>query len=48
VVTGPFAYFRLLGDRAAGDALTPTLDQIVIDRGEQVAEDAPIRRDVRQ
>ena len=40
VVTGPFAYLRLLGDRAAVDALTTTLDHIVIDRGEQVAEDA--------
>jgi hypothetical protein len=40
VVTGPFAYVRLLGDREAVDALTPTLDRIVIDRGEQVAQDA--------
>ena len=40
MVTGPFAYVRLLGDREAVDALTPTLDRIVIDRGEQVAEDA--------
>src|SRR5207249_5382198 len=39
-VTGPFAYVRLLGDRAAVDALTPTLDHIVIDRGDQVREDA--------
>jgi hypothetical protein len=39
-VTGPFAYVRLLGDREAVGALTPTLDHIVIDRGEQVAEDA--------
>jgi uncharacterized protein YecE (DUF72 family) len=40
VVTGPFAYVRLLGDREAVDALTDTLDHIVIDRGEQVVEDA--------
>jgi uncharacterized protein YecE (DUF72 family) len=40
VVTGPFAYLRLLGDRAAVDALTPTLDHIVIDRSRQVADDA--------
>jgi uncharacterized protein YecE (DUF72 family) len=40
VVTGPFAYVRLLGDREAVDALTKTLDHIVIDRGAQVAEDA--------
>jgi hypothetical protein len=37
VVTGPFAYVRLLGDREAVDALTKTLDHIVIDRAEQVA-----------
>ena len=40
VVTGPFAYLRLLGDRDAVGARTKTLDHIVIDRGEQVAEDA--------
>jgi hypothetical protein len=40
VVTGPFAYLRLLGDRAAVDARTKTLDHIVIDRGERVEEDA--------
>ena len=40
VVTGPFSYVRLLGDREAVDALTLMLDHIVIDRGEQVAEDA--------
>jgi hypothetical protein len=39
-VTGPFAYVRLLGDREAVDALTATLDHVVIDRGGQVAEDA--------
>jgi uncharacterized protein YecE (DUF72 family) len=48
VVTGPFAYLRLLGDRAAVDALTPTLDHIVIDRGAQVAEDARAIRILRQ
>jgi uncharacterized protein YecE (DUF72 family) len=40
VVTGPFAYLRLLGDRAAVDAMTPALDHIVIDRSRQVANDA--------
>jgi uncharacterized protein YecE (DUF72 family) len=40
VVTGPFAYVRLLGDRDAVDALTPTLDHVVLDRGAQVAADA--------
>ena len=39
-VTGPFASVRRLGDREAIDALTPTLDHVVIDRGAQVAEDA--------
>jgi hypothetical protein len=40
VVTGPFAYLRLLGDRDAVDALTTKLDHIVIDRSDQVAADA--------
>jgi len=40
VVTGPFAYVRLLGDREAVDSLTDTLDHIVIDREQQVASDA--------
>ena len=40
VVTGPFAYIRLLGNRQAVDALTPTLDRIVIDRTDQVEQDA--------
>jgi len=39
---------RLLGDRAAVDALTPTLDHIVIDRGEQVADDARAIQVLRQ
>lgn len=39
-VTGPFAYVRLLGDRAVVDALTPTLDHVVIDRTAQLREDA--------
>lgn len=39
-VTGPFAYVRLLGDRAEVDALTDTLDHTVIDRGDQVQADA--------
>jgi hypothetical protein len=37
---GPFACVRLLGDRAAVDSLTPKLDHIVIDRSQQVADDA--------
>jgi hypothetical protein len=47
-VTGPFAYIRLLGDREAVDALTPTLDHVVIDRGGQVAADAKAIRLLRQ
>jgi hypothetical protein len=42
-VTGPFASVRRLGDREAIDALTPTLDHVVIDRrpgGERRAGDA--------
>lgn len=39
-VTGPFAYVRLLGDRAEVDKLTSSLDHIVIDRGEQIRADA--------
>ena len=40
VLTGPFGYFRLLGDRDAVDALTQKMDRIVIDRSEQVRLDA--------
>jgi uncharacterized protein YecE (DUF72 family) len=39
-VTGPFAYVRLLGDRAAVDALSPQLDHTVIDRTDQIRTDA--------
>jgi uncharacterized protein YecE (DUF72 family) len=48
VVTGPFAYIRMLGDREAVDALTPTLGHIVIDRGAQVADDARAIQVLRQ
>jgi len=44
----PLAYVRLLGDGEAVDALTPTLDHIVIDRGAQVAGDARAIRVLRQ
>jgi uncharacterized protein YecE (DUF72 family) len=40
VVTGPFAYIRLLGDREEVDKLTPTLDHIVIDRSDQILANA--------
>jgi hypothetical protein len=40
VVTGAFAYLRLLADPEAVDKLTRTLDHIVIDRAEQVKADA--------
>jgi len=48
VVTGPFAYVRLLGDREAVDALTPTLDHIVLDRSAEVAADAEAIRRLRE
>ena len=48
VVTGPFAYVRLLGDREAVDALTKTLDHIVIDRGPEVGMDARAIQVLRQ
>jgi hypothetical protein len=48
VVTGPFAYLRLPGDREAVDALAPTLDHIVIDRGPKVEADARATRVLRQ
>src|SRR5207245_8355749 len=40
MVTGPLAYVRLLGDRTEVDALTKTLDHIVIDRTDQIEADA--------
>lgn len=40
VVTGPFGYLRLLGDRSDIDNRTKTLDHIVIDRGDQLEADA--------
>jgi uncharacterized protein YecE (DUF72 family) len=39
-VTGPFAYIRLLGDRAEVDRLTKKLDHIVVDRQDQLHADA--------
>jgi len=42
VLTGPFAYIRLLGDRKAVDDLTPKVDHIVIDRSKQLADDAKV------
>ena len=47
-VTGPFAYLRLLGDRQVVDALTSTLDHIVIDRTAQLREDAEAVRTLRE
>jgi uncharacterized protein YecE (DUF72 family) len=40
VVTGPFGYIRLLGDRKEVDDRTKTLDHTVIDRREEIAADA--------
>jgi uncharacterized protein YecE (DUF72 family) len=39
-VTGPFAYVRLLGDRAEVDKRTKALDHTVIDRTDQIQADA--------
>jgi uncharacterized protein YecE (DUF72 family) len=47
-VTGLFAYVRLLGDRQVVDALTPTLNQIVIDRTAQLQDDAEAVRQLRE
>ena len=41
-VTGPFAYLRLLGDRAEVDKRTETLDHTVIDRSDQILSDAEV------
>jgi uncharacterized protein YecE (DUF72 family) len=40
VVTGPFAYIRLLGDRQLVDSRTRTLDHVVVDRSAEIASDA--------
>jgi uncharacterized protein YecE (DUF72 family) len=48
VVTGPFAYVRLLGDRQVVDALTSTLDRTVIDRSAQLRDDAAAIRQLRE
>jgi len=45
-VTGPFAYVRLLGDRAEVDRLTKTLDHVVIDRQDQIEADAQVIREL--
>ncbi len=45
---GPFARIRPPGGREAVDALTPTLDHIVIDREAQVADDARAIQVLRQ
>ncbi len=45
---GPHGYVRLLGDREAVDALTPTLDHTVLDRSQQVADDAKDINTLRQ
>jgi uncharacterized protein YecE (DUF72 family) len=48
VVTGPFGYVRLPGDRKAVDDLTPTLDHIVIDRSKQIRDDAKAIKQLRE
>jgi uncharacterized protein YecE (DUF72 family) len=44
VVTGPFGYVRLLGDREEVDKRTKTLDRTVIDRTDQIRADAEVLR----
>jgi uncharacterized protein YecE (DUF72 family) len=44
VVTGPFAYIRLLGDREVVDSRTKTLDRIVVDRSAENESDAKAMR----
>jgi uncharacterized protein YecE (DUF72 family) len=44
VVTGPFAYLRLLGDRAETERRTRTFDHLVLDRTDQVQADAEAMR----
>jgi len=46
VVTGPFGYLRLLGDRAAVDEKTETLNKIVVDRAKQIESDAEAIRSI--
>jgi uncharacterized protein YecE (DUF72 family) len=40
VATGPFAYIRLLGDRAEVDRRPKTLDHVVVDRIAEIESDA--------
>jgi uncharacterized protein YecE (DUF72 family) len=40
MVTGPFAYVRLLGDREEVDRRTKVLNQVVVDRSDQIQADA--------
>lgn len=44
MLTADFAYARLIGDRKAIEALTPTLDRIVADQGERLARWAELLR----
>lgn len=46
VVTGPFAYVRLLGERAAVERQTKVFNHIVVDRSEQVRLDARVIREL--
>lgn len=44
VVTGPFAYVRLLGDRDEVDLRTKSFDRVVVDRSEQLRAAAEATR----
>jgi uncharacterized protein YecE (DUF72 family) len=45
-VTGPFAFFRLIGDREAIEKIATTWDRIVIDRSAEMEETAVVVRDL--
>ncbi len=42
MLTGPLGYLRLLGDRVEVDKLTTTLNRVVIDRADQIRQDAQV------
>jgi uncharacterized protein YecE (DUF72 family) len=45
-ITGPLSFVRLLGDRDAIEKVTTTWDKIVVDRSAELAETAPVLRDL--
>jgi uncharacterized protein YecE (DUF72 family) len=45
-VTGPLAYFRLIGNREAIEKLTPTFNKIIVDKSAEMAEFALVIADL--